>query len=91
MELKILRYAVCGAVAAALAACGGGSSDSSSATTASNTGSVATTQYGTVPTMISDDSSQDWATIGVKVLSIALVPEGGGANVTVYSAPSTPP
>jgi hypothetical protein len=41
--------------------------------------------------LVSDASSEDWATIGVKVLSIALIPRGGGSNVTVYTAPSTPP
>jgi hypothetical protein len=41
--------------------------------------------------VVSDDATQDWATIGVKVLSIALVPQGGGTNVTVYTAPATPP
>ncbi len=41
--------------------------------------------------LISDASSEDWATIGVKVLSIALVPQGGGSNVTVYTAPSPAP
>ncbi len=41
--------------------------------------------------MISDASSNDWATIGVKVLSIALIPQGGGANVTVYTAPTPAP
>jgi hypothetical protein len=41
--------------------------------------------------MISDDTTEDWATIGVKVLSVALVPQDGGANVTVYTAPATPP
>ncbi len=41
--------------------------------------------------MISDDATEDWATIGVKVLGVALVPQGGGANVTVYTAPATPP
>jgi len=89
MELKTLRYAVCGAVAGALAACGGGSSGSSSATSAG--ASVAATQYGNVPMVVSDDSSQDWATIGVKVLSIALIPQSGGSDVTVYTAPSAPP
>jgi hypothetical protein len=48
-------------------------------------------QTGNVSLLISDASSEDWATIGVKVLSIALVPQGGGANVTVYSAPATVP
>ena len=41
--------------------------------------------------LVSDASTEDWATIGVKVLSIALVPQGGGSNVTVYTAPSTVP
>ena len=41
--------------------------------------------------LISDASSEDWATIGVKVLSVALVPQGGGGNVTVYTAPSPAP
>ncbi len=36
--------------------------------------------------MVSDASTDDWATIGVKILSIALVPQSGGNNVTVYSA-----
>ncbi len=48
-------------------------------------------QTGNVSIMISDASSEDWATIGVKVLSIALVPQGGGSNVTVYTAPTTVP
>ena len=41
--------------------------------------------------MVSDASSEDWATIGVKIMSIALIPQGGGGNVTVYSAPSPVP
>jgi len=41
--------------------------------------------------LLSDASSDDWATIGVKVLSIALVPQGGGANVTVWTAPTPSP
>ncbi len=48
-------------------------------------------QNGTVSMIISDASSEDWAGINVKVLSIALVPQGGGANVTVYTAPSPAP
>ena len=46
-------------------------------------------QTGTVPLLISDASAEDWALIGVKVTSIALVPQNGGGNVTVY-APTTP-
>jgi len=44
---------------------------------------------GYVPTIVSDDSAQDWAVIGVKVMRIDLMPQGGGTAVTVY-APSTP-
>jgi hypothetical protein len=69
-------------IAATLAACGGGSGASSSGMGA-NTGSV--------PVMISDASSEDWATIGVRVLSIALVPQGGGSAVTVWTAPAQAP
>ena len=52
-------------------ACGGGSSSSS---TPAN-------QTGTVHVLISDDPTEDWATIGVKVMSISLVPQGGGTAV----------
>ncbi len=69
-------------IAATLSACGGGSGSSSSGMGA-NTGSV--------PVMISDASSDDWATIGVRVLSIALVPQGGGSAVTVWTAPAPAP
>ena len=66
----------------ALAACGGGSGSTnfSPGPTAQN-----------VPLVISDASSDDWAVIGVKVLSIALQPQGGGSAVTVWTAPSPAP
>jgi hypothetical protein len=48
-------------------------------------------QTGTVSAIVSDSPTEDWATIGVKVLSISLVPQGGGTPVSVYTAPSTPP
>ena len=48
-------------------------------------------QTGTVSAIVSDDPTEDWATIGVKVLDISLVPQGGGTPVSVYTAPSTPP
>jgi hypothetical protein len=44
-----------------------------------------------VITTVGDASVQDWSCIGVKVLSIALIPQGGGTPVNVYTAPSTPP
>ncbi len=88
MDSRKLNFAVCAAMVGALTACGGGSSGSSSML-GSTSGSQGTTA--SVPIAISDASSDDWATIGVKVLSIALIPQGGGANVTVYTAPSPAP
>jgi hypothetical protein len=44
-----------------------------------------------MPVLISDASSDDWATIGVRVLSIALLPQAGGSNVTVWTAPTPAP
>src|SRR6185312_8206352 len=79
-----LRFAACGALAASLAACGGGGSSA-------DTSLMPTQQNGNVPIVISDASSDDWATVGVKILSIALVPQGGGSNVTVYTAPNPAP
>ncbi len=69
---------------AVLAACGGGSNGSMNQ-------SPSAPQSAQVSMLVSDASSEDWATIGVKVLSIALVPQGGGANVTVYTAPMPAP
>lgn len=48
-------------------------------------------QNGTVTVLVGDDSTEDWATIGVKVLSVSLTPQGGGSDVTVYTAPSPAP
>jgi Domain of unknown function (DUF4382) len=76
--------------AALLAACGGGGSGSSGSMTSTPTG-TSTPQSANLAVMVSDASTEDWATIGVKVLSIALVPQGGGANVTVYTAPTPAP
>src|SRR5271167_855391 len=81
---RILALAL---ASAAIAACGGGSNGSAAppppATSAPQTANVSM--------LISDASTEDWATIGVKILSIALVPQGGGANVTVYTAPTQVP
>jgi uncharacterized protein DUF4382 len=87
MQNHLIRYAVSTTLIAALAACGGGSGSSSAASTTP----APTQQSGTVPLIVSDASSDDWAMIGVKVLSIALIPQGGGSNVTVYTAPSPAP
>src|ERR1700727_184032 len=79
------RLLAIGLASAVLAACGGGSSGGSMNPPTS------APQSANVSMLIGDASSEDWATIGVKVLSIALVPQGGGSNVNVYSAPSPAP
>ncbi len=61
---------------------------SSSAGLGSNGGG---TQDGSLNMMVSDASTEDWATIGVKILSISLIPQGGGSPVSVYTAPSPAP
>ena len=85
MQRNMLRSAVYSALltglTAVLAGCGGSGSGSMTPTPMS----------GTMPLTISDASSDDWASIGVKVLSIALVPQGGGSAVTVWSAPAAAP
>lgn len=48
-------------------------------------------QNGTVSILISDGPTEDWATIGVKVLAISLTPQGGGSDVTVYTASNPAP
>lgn len=63
--------------------CGGSSSSSQPVTPAVTTG--------TVQVVASDDATEDWATIGVKVLSVSLVPQGGGTPVVIYTAPSPVP
>jgi hypothetical protein len=40
---------------------------------------------------VSDASADDWACVGVRVLSIALVPADGGSAVTVWTAPTPAP
>ena len=81
-----------GVATALLTACGGGGSGSSgSAATSSTTTTTQTTENASLNVMVSDASSEDWATIGVKIISIALIPQGGGANVAVYTAPTPVP
>ncbi len=66
---------------------GCGSSSPSSA----GSGPIPGPQNGTVNLLISDASTEDWATIGVRVLSVTLTPQGGGNDVTLYTAPSPAP
>jgi len=80
------RLLALGLAGAMIAACGGGGSSGGSMNPPTSA-----PQSANVSMLISDASTEDWATIGVKVLSIALVPQGGGSNVTVYTAPSPAP
>jgi hypothetical protein len=78
-----------GAASAVLMLCFIGCSSGSSS--ANSGGSTPQAQNGTVNLIVSDAPTEDWATIGVKVLSIALTPQGGGSAVTVYAAPNPAP
>jgi hypothetical protein len=49
------------------------------------------TPAGTVALTLSDSPTEDWSIIGVKVLSISLVPKGGGAPVVIYSESASVP
>lgn len=82
MFRRVLLSALGTGLAAVLSACGGGGSASSSGTPP---------QTGQLQMLIGDASSEDWAEIGVRVLSIALIPQGGGGNVSVWTAPSPAP
>ena len=85
MLQRTLDVALVMGVAGILSACGGGGgSDAMNPP-------VGTTQMVSVPLSISDASSEDWATIGVRVLSIALIPQSGGSAVPVWSAPAPAP
>ncbi len=75
---RIARNLLLAAPLALLAACGGSSSNGGG-------------QTGTVNLMLSDATTEDWATIGVKVLAVSLVPQGGGSPVQVYAAPTPAP
>lgn len=60
-----------------LAGCSGNNSSSSNTPSSSSSSQMTT--------MISDSPTNDWAEIGVRVLSIALKPQGGGTPVLVYN------
>jgi Domain of unknown function (DUF4382) len=50
-----------------------------------------TSQTGQISMMVSDDPSNDWAIVGVTVLSVSLQPQGGGTPVVVFTAPTPAP
>lgn len=89
MNCLILRL-VLGLALASMMVLSVGCGSSNSAGTPTPTPTL-TPQNGTVNVIVSDASTEDWATIGVKVLSISLTPQGGGTPVTVYTAPSPAP
>ncbi len=87
MLKRAMSAAVLAGVAGSLVACGGASSGTGSTVNNVNP----TPQAAQVPLVLSDATSDDWALVGVKVLSIALVPQGGGSAVTVFTAPTPAP
>src|SRR6516164_10794753 len=86
MQRNMLRRALVSAlitgVSVGLNACGGGGSDRAN---------TPPPTQATMAVTMSDASSDDWACVGVRVLSIALVPAGGGSPVTVWNAPTPAP
>ncbi|MBS0578625.1 MAG: DUF4382 domain-containing protein [Proteobacteria bacterium] len=82
MLQSTVRGALLAGMTIGLVACGGGGSGSTG---------MAGTSAVSMPLSISDASSDDWATVGVRVLSIALVPQDGGSAVTVWTAPTPAP
>jgi len=84
---QTIKLIIAASLAGSLAACGGGGAGGTGSAAASAGGK----QTANVPLVVSDASSEDWATIGVKVLSISLTPQGGGNPVTVYTAPASAP
>jgi hypothetical protein len=83
---QTIKLIIAASLTGSLVACGGGSSGVGGTATSANV-----SQTASVPVVVSDASSEDWATIGVEVLSIALLPQGGGSPVTVYTAPTPAP
>jgi hypothetical protein len=83
MRTKILSASIASVLLAGLAGCGGGGG---AATTP-----VTPPPMASAPLLVSDASSEDWALIGVKILSISLIPQGGGSPVVAYTAASPAP
>jgi hypothetical protein len=86
MQRNMLRRALTSALVTGLtgglAACGGGGESSSN---------TPPPTMATMSVTVSDASADDWACVGVRVLSIALMPAGGGSPVTVWNAPTPAP
>jgi hypothetical protein len=84
MQLKRHLSACLAAAALAVLAMAMGCTSSSSSGDA-----PASPATGTVAMSLSDASTEDWAVIGVKVLSITLTPQGGGTPQTILAAPAS--
>ena len=87
MQRYMLRRALSallGGLGLAIAGCGGGGYSGTSPPPPQP-------MSASMPLVISDASSDDWATIGVRLMSIALVPQGGGTAVTVWTAATPAP
>ena len=88
MKFDLSRFMLAAASAALAITTIGCSSGSYSS---NNTNPPPQAQTGTVSLHVSDDSTEDWATIGVRVQSISLTPQGGGSDVTVFTASNPAP
>ncbi len=89
MKRNLLADAIGIALVLGLTGCGGGGGVTTPAATPPASTPLAVNAP--VSVLISDATSDDWATIGVKVLSITLTPQGGGTPVSVYTAPTPAP
>jgi len=81
---RVVQWALMSVALLMLAACSGGNSVTPTQTSTINSN-------GDLTLMVGDDASEDWAIVGVKVLSISLIPQGGGTPVPVYTAPTPAP
>ena len=84
-----VRRAILGLTSAALMLLSIGCSSGGSSS--GNPNPAPQSQNGMVNLLVSDASTEDWATIGVKILSVSLTPQGGGSDVVIYTAPNPAP
>jgi Domain of unknown function (DUF4382)/Domain of unknown function (DUF5666) len=82
---RVILGLVCAALMMFSLGCSSGTSNGGSS------GSGPQPQNGTVSLIVSDSPTEDWATIGVRVLSVTLTPQGGGNDVTIYTSSSPAP
>ena len=80
---RLMLSVASAALAFGIIGCSSGGSNSNTTTSQS--------QNGSVTVLISDAPTEDWATIGVRLQSISLTPQGGGSDVNVFTASSPAP